>query len=93
MKVAETRRKETREGGGDEGEKKKPKYMGNLLAAAEVRERDRLRAKERMLQREREVEGDEFADKDKFVTGAYKQQQEEMKRLDEEERVRQGMIF
>lgn len=64
---------------------KKPKYMGNLLAAAEVRKRDSLRAKEKMLAKEREMEGDEFADKEKFVTGAYKRQQEEMKRLEEEE--------
>lgn len=64
---------------------KKPKYMGNLLAAAEVRKRDQLRAKEKMLAKERELEGDEFADKEKFVTGAYKRQQEEMKRLEEEE--------
>lgn len=64
---------------------KKPKYMGNLIAAAEVRKRDQLRAKEKMLAKEREAEGDEFADKEKFVTGAYKRQQEEMRRLEEEE--------
>ncbi|MCJ1316724.1 hypothetical protein MMC15_002045 [Xylographa vitiligo] len=59
-----------------------PKYMGNLLAAAEVRKRDQLRAKEKMLAREREAEGDEFADKEKFVTGAYKAQQEEVRRME-----------
>ncbi|KAH0536882.1 hypothetical protein FGG08_006285 [Glutinoglossum americanum] len=64
---------------------RKPKYMESLLAAAEVRKRDQLRAKEKMLQREREAEGDEFADKEKFVTGAYKEQQAEMARLEEEE--------
>ena len=68
---------------------KKPKYMGNLLAAAEVRKRDQLRAKEKMLAKERELEGDEFADKEKFVTGAYKRQQEEMRRLEEEESIRE----
>lgn len=68
---------------------KKPKYMGNLLAAAEVRKRDQLRAKEKMLAKERELEGDEFADKEKFVTGAYKRQQEEMKRLEEEEVIKE----
>lgn len=62
-----------------------PKYMGDLLAAAEVRRRDQLRAKEKMLAKERELEGDEFADKEKFVTGAYKRQQEEMRRLEAEE--------
>lgn len=65
--------------------KSKPKYMTSLLAAAEVRKRDALRAKEKMLAREREAEGDEFADKEKFVTGAYKRQQAEMARLEAEE--------
>ena len=68
---------------------KKPKYMGSLLAAAEVRKRDELRAKEKMLAKEREMEGDEFADKEKFVTGAYKRQQEEMRKLEEEEALRE----
>jgi len=62
-----------------------PKYMQNLLAAAEVRKRDQLRAKEKMLAKEREAEGGEFADKEKFVTRAYKAQQEEVRRIEEEE--------
>lgn len=66
-------------------QEQKPKYMGDLLAAAEVRRRDQLRAKEKMLAKERELEGDEFAEKEKFVTGAYKRQQEEMRRLEAEE--------
>ena len=68
----------------------RPKYMENLLAAAEVRKRDLLRAKEKMLAKEREAEGDEFKDKEKFVTGAYKRQQEEMRRLEEEEKVKEA---
>lgn len=59
--------------------------MQNLLAAAEIRKRDQLRAKEKMLAKEREAEGDDFADKEKFVTGAYKAQQEEARRMEEEE--------
>lgn len=70
-------------------QEKRPKYMGNLMAAAEVRKRDQLRAKEKLLAREREAEGDEFADKEKFVTAAYKRQQEENRRLEEEEAVRE----
>lgn len=66
-----------------------PKYMTNLLASAEVRKRDQLRAKEKALQKERDAEGDEFADKEKFVTGAYKQQQEELRQLEEEEKKRE----
>ena len=66
-----------------------PQYMQQLLNAAEVRKRDQLRAKEAMLLREREAEGEEFADKEKFVTGAYKAQQEEVQRLEAEERERE----
>lgn len=67
-----------------------PKYMTSLLAAAEVRKRDQLRAKEKALQREREEEGEELADKEKFVTGAYKAQQAEMARVEAEEREREA---
>ncbi|RMD42773.1 hypothetical protein DV735_g2332, partial [Chaetothyriales sp. CBS 134920] len=47
-----------------------PKYMTNLLASSEQRKRDQLRAREKALLRERDKEGDEFADRDKFVTAA-----------------------
>lgn len=66
-----------------------PKYMSNLLASAETRKRDQTRAKEKQLQRERELEGDDFADKEQFVTGAYKKQQEENRRLEEQEKLRE----
>lgn len=67
---------------------RKPKYINNLLAAADRRKQDQQVAKEKALQRERENEGNEFADKEKFVTGAYKQQQEETRRLEAEEKRR-----
>ncbi|KAL9614414.1 MAG: hypothetical protein Q9167_001085 [Letrouitia subvulpina] len=70
---------------GTANEPKKPRYMSDLLAAAEIRKRDQLRAKEKMLAKEREAEGDEFADKEKFVTAAYKRQQEEMRKAEAEE--------
>ncbi|PIG80814.1 coiled-coil domain-containing protein [Aspergillus arachidicola] len=66
-----------------------PRYMGSLLRSAEVRKRDQLRARDRMLAKEREAEGDEFADKEKFVTSAYKKQQEELRRIEEEEAERE----
>ncbi|KAL6895960.1 hypothetical protein HDV57DRAFT_31824 [Trichoderma longibrachiatum] len=72
-----------------EDEERKPKYMKNLMKAADVRKRDQLIAEEKKIAREREAEGDEFADKEKFVTEAYKKQQEENKRLEEEERRRE----
>ena len=65
---------------------RKPKYIGNLLDAAARRKQDQLVAREKLLQKERENEGDEFADKEKFVTGAYKAQQEEARKLEEEEK-------
>lgn len=68
---------------------RKPKYMNKLLEAAEVRKRDQLRAKDRLLQKQREEEGDEFADKDAFVTEAYKKQQEDVKKVEEEERMKE----
>lgn len=67
---------------------RKPKYINNLLDAAARRKQDQQIAREKQLQRERENEGDEFADKEKFVTGAYKQQQEETRKLEEEEKKR-----
>ncbi|WEW57834.1 hypothetical protein PRK78_003301 [Emydomyces testavorans] len=66
-----------------------PKYMTSLLRSAEVRKRDQLRARDKLLAREREAEGDEYADKEKFVTAAYKAQQEEVRRIEAEEAVRE----
>ncbi|KAF1830899.1 hypothetical protein BDW02DRAFT_461931, partial [Decorospora gaudefroyi] len=74
----------------DDAAQRKPKYMDALFASAEQRKKDQLRARDKLLQRERELEGDEFADKDKFVTGAYKAQQEETRRAEEEEKKRQA---
>jgi len=72
-----------------DAQQRKPKYMENLLEAAEVRKQDQLRAKDKLLQKEREAEGEEFADKEKFVTEAYREQQEEVRRVEEEERRRE----
>ncbi|KAJ5888684.1 hypothetical protein N7495_008725 [Penicillium taxi] len=62
-----------------------PKYMTSLLRSAEIRKRDQLRARDRQLMKEREAEGDEFAEKEVFVTGAYKEQQAELRKVEEEE--------
>lgn len=74
----------------EEDRERKPKYMTSLLAAAAVRKRDATIAEERKLAREREAEGEEFKDKEKFVTSAYKIQQEENRRLEEEEKAREA---
>jgi len=42
-----------------------------------------------MIQREREMEGDEFKDKEAFVTQAYKDQMEEVRKAEEEEKQRE----
>lgn len=44
-----------------------------------------------MIAKEREREGDEFADKDQFVTPAYLAQQEELRKAEEEEKKREGV--
>ncbi|RAL15133.1 splicing regulator NSRP1-like domain-containing protein [Aspergillus homomorphus CBS 101889] len=67
-----------------------PKYMTALLRSAEIRKRDQLRARDRQLAKEREAEGDDFADKEKFVTAAYKAQQAELRRIEEEEAAREA---
>ena len=46
-----------------------------------------------MIQREREAEGDEFAEKEQFVTQAYKDQMAEVRRAEEEEKRLEGMII
>ncbi|KAK9703563.1 Nuclear speckle splicing regulatory protein 1, N-terminal [Popillia japonica] len=65
---------------------KKPKYIGKLLAAADKRKRENERRIERQVQKEREAEGDEFKDKEAFVTTAYRKKLEELKKLEEEEK-------
>ncbi len=44
-----------------------------------------------MMQRERELEGDQFKDKEIFVTQAYKDQMEQVRQAEEEEKRREGL--
>ncbi|XP_051491647.1 nuclear speckle splicing regulatory protein 1 [Apus apus] len=67
---------------------KKPKYIQNILKAAEIRKKEQERRMERKIQKEREMEGGEFADKEAFVTSAYKKKLQE--RAEEEERERRA---
>ncbi|KAF2150590.1 hypothetical protein K461DRAFT_280590 [Myriangium duriaei CBS 260.36] len=67
---------------------RKPKYINNLLDAAARRKQDQLVAREKVLQREREAEGDEFADKESFVTEAYKAAQNAAREAEAEEKLR-----
>ncbi|KAJ1309601.1 hypothetical protein OPQ81_006374 [Rhizoctonia solani] len=86
MKLAEAKAKAQKE---DNPDARKPKYMKNLLDSAATRRLDHLRAEEKLMQREREAEGDEFADKEKFVTQAYKDQMAEVRRAEAEEKARE----
>lgn len=61
------------------------KYIGQLMKEAKKRNLQEDLRKERAAQREREREGEEFADKDKFVTSAFKKKMEELKRAEAEE--------
>lgn len=45
-----------------------------------------------MIQLERAVEGDEFKDKEAFVTQAYRDQMAEVRRAEEEEKKGEGMF-
>ncbi|KAH9926199.1 coiled-coil domain-containing protein 55-domain containing protein [Fomitopsis serialis] len=86
MQEVKMKQKEAKE---VDSKERKPKYINNLLQTAATRRLDHLRAEQKMIQREREAEGDEFKDKEAFVTQAYKDQLAEMKRSEEEERQRE----
>ncbi|XP_038208458.1 nuclear speckle splicing regulatory protein 1 [Zerene cesonia] len=72
-------------------EEKKPKYIENLLKTANKRKIENERRVERQIQKEREKEGEEFADKEVFVTSAYKKKLEEL-RLEEEKEKREEYL-
>ncbi|XP_022821886.1 nuclear speckle splicing regulatory protein 1 isoform X1 [Spodoptera litura] len=72
-------------------EEKKPQYIENLMKAANKRKVENERRIERQVQKEREKEGDEFKDKEVFVTSAYKKKLEEM-RLEEEKEKREEYL-
>lgn len=61
------------------------KHMDGLLEAKRRREDDRVSAGEVKLKRLRAKEGDLYDDKEKFVTPAYKRQQEALKKEREKE--------
>lgn len=64
---------------------KKPRYIQNLLKTADRRKKEQEHRIERMVQKEREAEGDMYADKESFVTSAYRAKLEEFKKMEEEE--------
>ncbi|KRY93461.1 Nuclear speckle splicing regulatory protein 1 [Trichinella pseudospiralis] len=80
MQEKRKNRKEDKEARKD----RKPKYVHSLLAAAHKRQMEFEAVEERKQQREREAEGDQFADKEVFVTGAYRRKLEELQKHNEE---------
>lgn len=60
------------------------KYINKLLVAAEKRKIEYETRLERKVQKEREAEGDQFKDKEVFVTSSYRQKLEAMKKAEEE---------
>ncbi|XP_069617264.1 nuclear speckle splicing regulatory protein 1 isoform X2 [Ranitomeya imitator] len=65
---------------------RKPKYIQNVLKAVEHRKKEQEKRMEKKIQKEREMEGEEFQDKEAFVTTAYKKKLQE--KAEEEERER-----
>ncbi|KAJ6596925.1 coiled-coil domain-containing protein 55-domain containing protein [Mycena vulgaris] len=89
MQESKQRQKEAKELASKD---RKPKYIHGLLASASTRKLDYLRAEEKMMQMEREAEGDEFADKESFVTQAYKDQMAAVRAAEEEEKKRDELL-
>ena len=61
----------------------KPQYIGNLMATAKVREKERELVHDKKVIKEREVEDQLYGDKPKFVTSAYRTKLEEDKKFEE----------
>ncbi|XP_076956639.1 uncharacterized protein LOC143631893 [Bidens hawaiensis] len=70
-------------------QERKPRYIQALIDKSKLREREHEIIYERKLAKERSKEDHLFADKDKFVTGAYKRKLAEQAKWLEEERLRQ----
>ncbi|KAJ2893970.1 hypothetical protein GGI21_002013 [Coemansia aciculifera] len=68
----------------------KPRYMERILETAKQRQVQHEVVREKMLDKEREREGDMFADKETFVTDAYKEHKEQRQKLVEEEDKREA---
>ncbi|KAA8549934.1 hypothetical protein F0562_001618 [Nyssa sinensis] len=70
-------------------QERKPKYIQTLIDKAKQREREHEIIYERKIAKERTKDDHLFADKDKFVTSAYKKKLAEQAKWLEEERLRQ----
>ncbi|EGF84343.1 hypothetical protein BATDEDRAFT_85063 [Batrachochytrium dendrobatidis JAM81] len=86
LKEASLIKQRQRDGANDDSIRKKPRYIEALLSASSKRKIELERAEERKIQREREEDGDKFGEKDMFVTEAYLQRKEELRKIEEEEK-------
>ncbi|KAI3450756.1 hypothetical protein Pfo_007421 [Paulownia fortunei] len=68
---------------------RKPRYIQALMGKAKQREREHEISYERKLAKERSIDKHLYADKDKFVTSAYKKKLAEQAKWMEEERLRE----
>ncbi|XP_022869555.1 nuclear speckle splicing regulatory protein 1-like [Olea europaea var. sylvestris] len=68
---------------------RKPKYIQALIEKAKIREREHEIIYEKKLSKERSKDEHVYADKDKFVTSAYKRKLAEQAKWLEEERIRE----
>ncbi|KNA20516.1 hypothetical protein SOVF_051690 [Spinacia oleracea] len=73
----------------EDRQQRQPKYIQALMEKAKKREREHEVVYERKLAKERNKEDHLYADKDKFVTGAYKRKLAEQEKWMEEERLRE----
>ncbi|KAJ1724115.1 hypothetical protein LPJ53_001577 [Coemansia erecta] len=70
---------------------RRPKYMEKLIETAQQRQVQKEVARERLLDKQRAREGDEFADKESFVTKGYQKQKEERRRMVEDEERKEAL--
>ncbi|PKI73375.1 hypothetical protein CRG98_006313 [Punica granatum] len=70
-------------------EERKPKYIMSLKKSVERRQREHEIIYERQIAKERSKDDHLYADKDKFVTSAYKRKLAEQDKWKEEERLRE----
>lgn len=66
--------------------RREAKYVSGMLESQRERNKLLLRAQAKKVQRERDAEGDGFAGGEEFVTDAYREQQEELRKVEEQER-------
>jgi hypothetical protein len=90
LKKQELIRKQMRDPISADGQKK-ARYMEDLINASKKRKLMLEKQKEKRIQMERELEAEMYGDKEEFVTEAYKQRKEELKRMEEEEKRREQL--